>query len=89
MLPFKVIEEEVRSVFGDKVDILINYFPNYDGVDIRVMNRSHCNKVPCVTAGISGLEMLQEEDPLTILRYRINKMYTDMNKLLEEKGGDT
>jgi len=83
------IEREVRSVFGDMpIAIIIEHEVNYDGVAIKVINRSNCNKLPAVTARISTLEELMcenKDESSKLLKTYINVMYNMMQANIEEE----
>src|SRR5258708_40311284 len=83
------IEREVRHVFGDMpITIIIEHEMNYDGVAIKVINRSNCNKLPAVTARIPALEELMcesKDESSKLLRTYVNVMYNIMQANLEEE----
>jgi len=83
------IEKEVISVFGDMpIAIIIEHEINYDGVAIKVINRSNCNKLPAVTARIPALEELMcesKDESSKLLRTYVNVMYNIMQANLEEE----
>lgn len=87
MFTRELIEKEVKDVFGDRIVILVKHLPNFDatGIEIRIIPRAHCNKVPSVATVISGLEELEHKYPIDLLRSRINDMYASMKALLEKK----
>jgi hypothetical protein len=87
MFTKELIEKEVKNVFGDGITVLVKHLPNYDatGIEIRIIDRTNCNKRPSVATIISGLEELQAINPIDVLRQRINIMYKDMKAFIEGK----